>query len=115
MRTNWTIRGTSHHTNHTENSQMMTTTMSLKPLMRRGMSWKRGFAHFEEDMRAAGKHRSSSKRNAPAKKIWDVRAGVRKLKAIVEKIWVSAKNAKTIQELRSRDTEEVWKVSGRGG
>jgi Integrase core domain. len=54
------------------------------------------FAHFEEDMRAAGKNLSSSKLNAQKQKIWDVRAGVRKLKAIMEKIWASAKKAKTI-------------------
>ena len=30
------------------------------------------------------------------KKIWDVRPGVRKIKAIVENLWTSAKKAQTI-------------------
>ena len=55
-----------------------------------------GFANFEEDMRAAGRNLSTSKLNAQKKKIWDVRIGVRKIKAIVDELWASAKKTKAI-------------------
>ena len=54
------------------------------------------FANFEEDMRAAGRNLSPPKLKAQKKKIWSVRAGIRKIKAIVERLWASAKKAKTI-------------------
>ena len=54
------------------------------------------FENFVEDMRAAGRKLSPPKLNAQKKKILDVRPGVRKIKAIVEKLWASSKKAKTI-------------------
>jgi hypothetical protein len=48
------------------------------------------FANFKEDMRAAGRNLSTSKLNAE-KKIRDVQAGVRKIKAILNDLWASAK------------------------
>jgi len=54
------------------------------------------FANFEEDMRAAGRNLSPPKLKAQKKKIWDVRPGVRKIKAIVEDLWTSVEKAKTI-------------------
>jgi len=54
------------------------------------------FSNFEEDMRAAGRNLSPPKLNAQKKKIWNVRPGVRKIKAIVDNLWASAKKAKTI-------------------
>ena len=56
------------------------------------------FANFGEDMRAAGRNLSTSKLNAQKKKIWDVRAGVRKIKAIVDDLWASAKKTTTISK-----------------
>lgn len=47
-------------------------------------------------MRAAVRNLSPPKLNAQKKKIWDVRPGVRKIKAIVEKLWESAEKTKTI-------------------
>jgi hypothetical protein len=54
------------------------------------------YSNFEDDMRAAGRNLSQPKLNAQKKKIWDVRPGVRKMKAIVEDLWMSVKKAKTI-------------------
>jgi hypothetical protein len=56
------------------------------------------FTNFKEDMRAAGRNLSTSKLNAQKKKIRDVRAGVRKIKAILDDLWASAKKTKTISK-----------------
>jgi len=56
----------------------------------------RRFANFEEDMHAAGRNLSPVKRKAQKKKIWDARAGVKRIKTFVENLWASAKKTKTI-------------------
>ena len=80
MRKNWTIRGArAPHQPHRKftdedyNDVVTTFDETREELKKR-------VAHFEADMRAAGRKRSSSKLNAQAKKMWDVRAGVRKKK-----------------------------------
>lgn len=54
------------------------------------------FSDFVKEMHADGKNLSPPKLKAQKKKIWDVRPGVRKIKAIVDTLWASAKKAKTI-------------------
>jgi len=56
------------------------------------------FSDFVEDMHADGKNLSPPKLKAQKNKIWDVRPGVRKIKAIVNTLWASAKKAKTISK-----------------
>jgi putative transposase len=56
------------------------------------------FSDFVKEMHADGKNLSPPKLKAQKKKIWDVRPGVRKIKAIVDALWASAKKAKTISK-----------------
>ncbi|GFO95875.1 hypothetical protein ig2599ANME_0056, partial [groundwater metagenome] len=56
------------------------------------------FLSFIEDMHADKRNLSPPKLKAQKKKIWDVRPGVRKIKAILDELWASAKKAKTISK-----------------
>src|SRR3989337_4246400 len=56
------------------------------------------FLNFMEDMHADKRNLSPPKLKAQKKKIWDVRPGVRKIKAILDELWASAKKAKTISK-----------------
>lgn len=56
------------------------------------------FLNFMEDMHADKRNLSPPKLKAQRKKIWDVRPGVRKIKAILDELWTSAKKAKTISK-----------------
>jgi hypothetical protein len=54
------------------------------------------FLDFIEDMHADKRNLSPPKLKAQKRKIWDVRPGVRKIKAIVDELW--AEKAKTISK-----------------
>ncbi len=56
------------------------------------------FLGFMEDMHADKRNLSPPKLKAQKKKIWDVRPGVRKIKAILDELWASAEKAKTISK-----------------
>ena len=56
------------------------------------------FLSFMEDMHADKRNLSPPKLKAQKKKIWDVRPGVRKVKAILDELWASAKKTKTISK-----------------
>lgn len=56
------------------------------------------FSSFIENMRTDKRNLSPPKLKAQKKKIWDVRPGVRKIKAILDTLWASAKKAKTISK-----------------
>ena len=56
------------------------------------------FLSFMEDMHTDNRNLSPPKLKAQKKKIWDVRPGVRKIKAILDTLWASAKKAKTISK-----------------
>ncbi len=56
------------------------------------------FSNFVEDMQADGRKLSPPKLKAQKKKMWDVRPGVRKIKAILDELWASVNKAKTISK-----------------
>ena len=56
------------------------------------------FSSFIENMHTDKRNLSPPKLKAQKKKIWDVRPGVRKIKAILDELWASAKKAKTISK-----------------
>lgn len=56
------------------------------------------FLGFIEDMHADKRNLSPPKLKAQKKKIWDVRPGVRKIKAILDELWAAAEKAKTISK-----------------
>jgi len=56
------------------------------------------FLDFMEDMHADKRNLSPPKLKAQKKKIWDVRPGVRKIKAILDELWASTEKAKTISK-----------------
>ena len=56
------------------------------------------FSSFIENMHTDKRNLSPPKLKAQKKKIWDVRPGVRKIKAILDTLWASAKKAKTISK-----------------
>ncbi len=56
------------------------------------------FSDFVKEMHADRKNLSPPKLKALKKKIWNVRPGVRKIKAIVDTLWASAKKVKTISK-----------------
>ncbi len=56
------------------------------------------FSSFIENMHTDKRNLSPPKLKAQKKKIWDVRPGVRKIKAILDTLWASAKKPKTISK-----------------
>ena len=56
------------------------------------------FSCFVENMHTDKRNLSPPKLKAQKKKMWDVRPGVRKIKAILDELWASAKKAKTISK-----------------
>ncbi len=56
------------------------------------------FLSFVENMHNDGRNLSPPKLKSQKKKIWDARPGVRKIKAILDELWASAKRAKTISK-----------------
>ncbi len=56
------------------------------------------FSSFIENMHTDKRNLSPPKLKAQKKKIWDVRPGVRKIKAILDNLWASVEKAKTISK-----------------